>query len=242
MVLTTNVYKLEIWGLPRMANYQKSMQLVSLLSILIFIPGLVYGQSLSQLDYQIDLENLEKTKQVTQTQNEPDFSLDCPKGAYHGLDNQRMEVCRDIETNQIVEPDTEKIIDSDTGEITDSGSEIMSNSDIEIRTDSAMPEIILNDEQTTYVEFGILGLIGIIGAIVGISRKKIGTTIFLKRGWSQDEKEQVRARQYDRCNMCFREPSRWTYDHFDGDKRNNDISNCQGLCSKCKSEKMMIKV
>lgn len=241
MVLTTNVYKLEIWGLPRMANYQKSMQLVSLLSILIFIPGLVYGQSLSQLDYQLDLENLEKTKQATQTQNEPDFSLDCPKGAYHGLDNQRMEVCRDIETNQIVEPDTEKIIDSDTGEITDSGSKIMSNSDIEIRTDSAMPEIILNDEQTTYVEFGILGLIGIIGAIVGISRKKIGTAIFLKRGWSQDEKEKVRARQYDRCNMCFREPSRWTYDHFDGDKRNNDISNCQGLCSKCKSEKMMIK-
>jgi len=42
--------------------------------------------------------------------------------------------------------------------------------------------------------------------------------------------------------MCYREPSRWVYDHFDGDKRNNDISNCQGLCPKCKSEKMMIKV
>jgi hypothetical protein len=234
MVLTTNVYKLEIWGLPRMANYQKSMQLVSLLSILIFIPGFVYGQSLSQLDYQLDLENLEKTKQISQVQNEPGFRLDCPKGTYHGLNNQRMEVCRDIETNQIVEQDTEKIIDSDTGEIT--------YSDIEIRTDSALPEIILNDEQTSYVEFGILGLIGIIGTILAISRKKIGSTIFLKRGWSQDEKEQVRARQYGRCNMCFRDPSRWVYDHFDGDKRNNDISNCQGLCPKCKSEKMMIKV
>jgi len=96
MVLTTNVYKLEIWGLPRMANYQKSMQLVSLLSILIFIPVFVYGQSLSQLDYQLDLENLEKTKQVSQIQNEPGFRLDCPKGTYHCLNNQRMEVCRDI--------------------------------------------------------------------------------------------------------------------------------------------------
>ena len=240
MVLTTNVYKLEIWGLPRMVNYQKSMQIVSLLSILIFIPGFVYGQSLSQIDYQLDLENLEKTKQVTQTQNEPDFSLDCPEGTYYGLDNQGMQACRDIQTNQIVEPDTLKIIDSE--EISDSDGKRMTGSDIKIRTDSALPEIILNDEQTSYVGFGILGLIGIIGGIIGISRTKIGSAIFQKRGWSSDEKEQVRARQYDRCNMCFREPTRWAYDHFDGNKRNNDISNCQGLCSKCKSEKMMIKV
>ena len=240
MVLTTNVYKLEIWGLPRMVNYQKSMQIVSLLSILIFIPGFVYGQSLSQIDYKLDLENLEKTKQVTQTQNEPDFSLDCPEGTYYGLDNQGMQACRDIQTNQIVEPDTLKIIDA--GEISDSDAKRMTGSDIKIRTDSALPEIILNDEQTSYVGFGILGLIGIIGGIIGISRTKIGSAIFQKRGWSRDEKEQVRARQYDRCNMCFREPTRWAYDHFDGNKRNNDISNCQGLCSKCKSEKMMIKV
>jgi len=240
MVLTTNVYKLEIWDLPRMVTYQKSMQIVSLLSILIFIPGFVYGQSLSQIDYQLDLENLEKTRQVTQTQNEPDFSLDCPEGTYYGLDNQGMQACRDIQTNQIVEPDTLKIIDSE--EISDSDAKRMSSSDIKIRTDSAFPEIILNDEQTSYVGFGILGLIGIIGGIIGISRTKIGSVIFQKRGWSSDEKEQVRARQYDRCNMCFREPSRWAYDHFDGNKRNNDISNCQGMCSKCKSEKMMIKV
>jgi len=207
-----------------MVTYQKSMQLVSVLSILIFIPGLVYGQSLSHIDYQLDLENLEKIKQVTQIQKEPDFSIDCPEGTYYGLDNQGMQACRDIETNLIVE--------SDTGEITDS--------DIKIRTDSTLPEIILNDDQTSYVEFGIFGLIGIIGGIIGVNRKKIGSAIFQKRSWSRDEKELVRARQHGRCNMCFREPSRWAYDHFDGDKRNNDISNCQGLCPKCKSEKMMI--
>ncbi len=210
------------------------MQIVSLLSILIFIPGFVYGQSLSQIDYQLDLENLEKTKQVTQTQNEPDFSLDCPEGTYYGLDNQGMQACRDIQTNQIVE--------LDAGEITDSDAKKMTDSNRKIRSDLALPEIILSDEQTAYVGFGILGLIGIIGGIVGVSRTKIGSAIFQKRGWSRDEKEQVRARQFDRCNMCFREPTRWAYDHFDGDKRNNDISNCQGLCPKCQSEKMMIKV
>ncbi len=209
-----------------MVTYQKSMQLVSVFSILIFIPGLVYGQSLSHIDYQLDLENLEKIKQVTQIQKEPDFSIDCPEGTYYGLDNQGMQACRDIETNLIVE--------SDAGEITDS--------DIKIRTDSTLPEIILNDEQTSYVEFGTLGLIGIIGGIIGVNRKKIGSAIFQNRSWSRDEKELVRARQHDRCNICYRETSRWAYDHFDGDKRNNDISNCQGLCPECKSEKMMISI
>ncbi len=217
-----------------MVTYRKSMQLVSLLSILIFIPGFVYGQSLSQINYQIDLENLEKTKQVTQIQKEPDFSIDCPEGTYYGLDNQGNDACRDIETNQIVISDTWTVTYFDREIVTDSGRGIITNSDA--------GKIILNYEQTSYVEFGILGLIGIIGGIIGVSRKEIGSAIFQKRGWSIDEKEQVRARQYDRCNMCFREPSRWAYDHFDGDKRNNDISNCQGLCPECKSEKMMIKI
>ena len=217
-----------------MGTYQKSLQLVSVLSILIFIPGIVYGQSLSEIDYKLDLENLEKIKQVTEIPKETDFSIDCPEGTYYGLDNQGMEACRDIQTNQIVESDTWKTIDSDAEENTDL--------DIEIRTDSALPKINLNDEQTFYVEFGILGLIGIIGGFIGVSRKKIGSAIFQKRGWSRDEKEQVRAWQHGRCNMCYRETSHWVYDHFDRNKRNNDISNCQGLCPECKSEKMMISI
>lgn len=217
-----------------MGTYQKSLQIVSVLSILIFIPGIVYGQSLSEIDNKLDLENLEKIKQVTEIPKETDFSMDCPEGTYYGLDNQGMEACRDIQTNQIVESDTWKTIDSDAQENTDL--------DIEIRTDSALPKINLNDEQTFYVEIGILGLIGIIGGFIGVSRKKIGSAIFQKRGWSRDEKEQVRAWQHGRCNMCYREPSRWVYDHFDSNKRNNDISNCQGLCPECKSEKMMISI
>ncbi len=41
-----------------------------------------------------------------------DIQLDCPKGAYYGLDNQRNEACRDILTNQILEPESQIIIDS----------------------------------------------------------------------------------------------------------------------------------
>ncbi len=118
--------------------------------------------------------------------------------------------------------------------ITDSGRGIIIN--------SGRGEIILNDAQTNYVGIGILGLIGIIAAIIGVSRKKIVSGIAQRRGWSKIQKEQVRTSQYDICNICYRKPTRWVYDHIDGDKRNNDLSNCQGLCPECKSEKMMIKI
>ena len=31
------------------------------------------------------------------------FDLNCPKNAYHGLDNQGNEICRDVLTNEILE-------------------------------------------------------------------------------------------------------------------------------------------
>jgi len=229
-----------------MVTYEKSMQIIALLSFLIFIPSLGYAQSFTEMDRQLDEENLEKIKQVSAIEKQPDFSeLDCPEGTYHGLDNQGNDACRDILTNQIV--------DSETGIITDSGKEMITDSGRGKITDSGRGEIILNDEQTDYVGIGILGLIGIIAAVIGVSRKKIVSVIGVsrkkivsgiaqKRGWSKIQKEQVRTSQYDICNICYRKPTRWVYDHIDGDKRNNDLSNCQGLCSECKSEKMMIKI
>ena len=55
--------------------------------------------------------------------------------------------------------------------------------------------------------------------------------------WSGIKKEQVRNRQYGKCNMCFTSPSKWKYDYFDGNKDNDDLYNCQGLCSDCYSVK-----
>jgi len=177
------------------------------------------------------------------------IQLDCPKGAYHGLDNQGNETCRDIITNQILEPESEIIIDSDS-EKTKSDSLIINYSDA--------GEITLNGEQPQIIEIIILALIGIIGGTVGVSAKKgklkilqrrgwssiINVSamkgrlkILQRRGWSSIQKKQVRNRQYDKCNMCYTQPSHWKYDYINGNKSDNELNNCQGLCPHCYSIK-----
>jgi len=163
--------------------------------------------------------------------------LDCPTGAYHGLDNQGNEACRDILTNEILEPESVTIVDSDS-EKTKSNSWIIN--------DPETGETTLNGEQTPIVGIIILGLIGIVGSIIGISAKKRKLKIFQsrgwnsiqRRGWNSIQKEQVRDRQYGRCNMCFTQPSQWKYDHINGNKSDNDLNNCQGLCPHCYSVKI----
>jgi hypothetical protein len=147
------------------------------------------------------------------------FDLNCPKNAYHGLDNQGNEICRDVLTNEILESepmitnlDSEKILNSDS-------------------------QTIVDYEQFPIVEILIFSLIGIIGGIIGVIAKKRKLSIFQKLGWNNIQKEQVRDRQYGNCNMCFTQPSQWKYDYFDGNKNNNDLDNCQGLCPDCFSVK-----
>ncbi len=174
---------------PSMITYQKSMQIIALLSFLIFIPSLGYAESLSEMARQLDEENLEKIKQVSTIAKQPDFSkLDCPEGTYHGLDNQGNDACRDILTNQIVDPETRIIIDSGNEMITDSGRGRI--------TDSGIGEIIVNDDQTDYIKIGILGLIGIIAAVIGVNRKKIVSVIAQRRGWSIIQNQQVTQAKY----------------------------------------------
>ncbi len=95
--------------------------------------------------------------------------------------------------------------------------------------------MVLNDEQTPIVEIIILALIGTVGGIIVFSIKKGKFEIFQRRGWSSTQKEQVRSRQYGKCNMCFTPPSHWKYYHVDGNKSNNYLDNCQGLCPDCYS-------
>jgi len=142
-------------------------------------------------------------------------SLDCPKGTYHGLDNQGNEACRDIQTNQIVDPNTGIMTDSQTG------------------------EIILQGDQETYVAMGIAILIFIIIAaiIAGLAKRGSKPEEVIRKGWTEIEKEQVRISQDGKCAKCQRPPPRWEYDHIDGDRSNNSLSNCQGLCPNCHSVK-----
>jgi len=157
-----------------------------------------------------------------------DFEIDCPKNSYHGLDSQGNEACRDILTNQIIEPELRMILDSDSEK---------TESDYRVIIVPETDEIILNNEQTPIIEISILVLIGIGVSVIGVIAKKRKLKIFQRKSWSGIQKEQVRNRQYDKCNMCFTPPSKWKYDYFDGNKDNNDLYNCQGLCSDCYSVK-----
>ena len=156
--------------------------------------------------------------------------LDCPENAYYGFGNQGNTVCRDIQTNQILEPESVIIIGSDSEKTAESNPWIITNSET--------GEMLFNSQQTPTVEIIIiLALIGIVGSIIGVSVWKKKFTVFQRHGWSGFEKEQVRERQYGKCNMCFTLQSHWKYDYIDGNKNNNDIDNCQALCLDCYSVK-----
>jgi len=187
-----------------MVTYQKSMQIIALLSFLIFIPSLGYAQSLSEMALQLDEENLEKIKHVSAIEKKSDFNkLDCPEGAYHGLDNQGNDACRDILTNQIVDPETRIITDSGNEMIIDSGIGRITDSGIGRITDSGIEKIILNDDQIDYIKIGILGLIGIIAAVIGVNRKKIVSGIAQRRGWSMIQNQQMTQAKYQLQHLQY---------------------------------------
>jgi len=157
-----------------------------------------------------------------------DFEIECPKNSYHGLDSQGNEACRDILTNQIIESELRMILDSNSEKM---------ELDYRVIIVPETREIILNNEQTPIVEISILVLIGIGVSAISIIAKKRKLKIFQRKSWSGIQKQKVRNRQYGKCNMCFTAPSKWKYDYFDGNKDNNDLYNCQGLCSNCYSVK-----
>jgi len=59
----------------------------------------------------------------------------------------------------------------------------------------------------------------------------------IRKSWNEFEKEQIRIRQDGKCAICQKPPPRWEYDHIDGNRENNELSNCQGLCPNCHSVK-----
>ena len=61
------------------------------------------------------------------------------------------------------------------------------------------------------------------------------TAPVVRRGWTVEEKEQVRIRQDGKCAHCGKPPPRWEYHHINGDRSDNSISNCEGLCPNCHS-------
>ena len=98
---------------------------------------------------------------------------------------------------------TNQIVDPETRIITDSGNEMIIDSGRVRITDSGIGEIILNDDQTDYVKIGILGLIGIIAAVIGVSRKKIVSGIAQRRGWSMIQNQQVTQAKYQLQHLQY---------------------------------------
>ncbi len=88
-------------------------------------------------------------------------------------------------------------------------------------------------------------LVGTI-AIFGRSRGRQQQTEYIhtdipielpRRGWSEQEKEQVRIRQRGLCKLCGKPPPSWEYHHRDSNRSNNSLNNCEGLCPTCHSVK-----
>lgn len=59
----------------------------------------------------------------------------------------------------------------------------------------------------------------------------------IRRGWTEQEKEDVRHRQGGVCAKCGKSPPRWEYHHRNGNRGDNSLSNCQALCPNCHSVK-----
>jgi len=144
-------------------------------------------------------------------------SLDCPKGTYHGLDNAGNEACRDIDTNQIVDPNTGIMTDSQTG------------------------EIILGEGQMGGIVIGVIFLIIIIAVAVRVASSKSKPESYKdveRKHFTPNTKERVMELQHGKCAMCGKFPRHWEFDHIDS-RGDNSIENCQGLCKDCHQDKTL---
>ena len=99
-------------------------------------------------------------------------------------------------------------------------------------------ETIKEDSPIKYiVGIGLIFII-ILAIIAGRYRKKFLAQSLASIGWTEAEKEKVRTRQDGKCAKCQKPPpARWEYYHIDGDRTNNSLDNCEGLCPNCYSIK-----
>ena len=71
----------------------------------------------------------------------------------------------------------------------------------------------------------------------GKKLEKTVTKTGKRRQFSKLIKQQVLINQNFRCTKCKNSLEIADFDHIDGNKANNDISNCQALCPNCHAKK-----
>jgi uncharacterized protein with PQ loop repeat len=86
------------------------------------------------------------------------------------------------------------------------------------------------------IGFLIMILWSISGILVLIKKKK-KYKYTERKGFSEYLKEEVLQKQKYKCAHCKTYLRVREFDHKDGDRSNNDISNCQALCPTCHSLK-----
>jgi hypothetical protein len=50
-------------------------------------------------------------------------------------------------------------------------------------------------------------------------------------------KKEILKKQGYKCAICKKSAGVWDFDHLDGNRSNNDVSNCQALCPNCHAKK-----
>ena len=73
--------------------------------------------------------------------------------------------------------------------------------------------------------------------IVGIIIWKLTHRTKERRYFSAEAKMQILKNQNYKCAICKRNTGVWDYDHKNGDRSNNKLSNCQALCPNCHAKK-----
>ena len=90
-----------------------------------------------------------------------------------------------------------------------------------------LKDLGLSNEQEKGIEaFSALAL----GAMKGENKGK-------RKQFSKLTKQITLKKQKNRCASCGKKSKLWDYDHIDGDRTNNEISNCQALCPNCHANK-----
>lgn len=166
-----------------------------------------YGQSLSELDKQLKEENEKKAQEIQASQQ-------LQQGSFEKVDCPQGTHERAISGGDII------CVDDVTGQ--------------EVKPEDYWSYQLGGQGSTFAIGIGIIIVIIIVA--VAFSRK--GRPAFVeRRGFSLYAKETVLRRQNHRCNNCHKLLDVVDYDHVDGDRSNNDVSNCHALCPNCHAKK-----
>jgi enolase len=58
-----------------------------------------------------------------------------------------------------------------------------------------------------------------------------------RKDFSKTTQKKILVKQKYKCNMCKKKLDEINWDHIDGNRSNNSITNCQALCPNCHAKK-----